>query len=287
MLCLQHFYNKAYNFPDEAQLILSSSLSSWLPQDCLIWSQTQTGNFSTHSAYKLLAGGTSANNTSSSNLNSQKSFWSGIWKLRIPNKVRHFAWRACKNALPTVDNLFRRHIAPVVLCNNCNTELKDPLHVVWGCKEVDIVRSNLSRINQTVTSPPTDFFDLISRSLQFHDDHRKKIFVLAAWLLWNCRNAIRLGLPSQPHSMITSLVGGMLQDFLNAQEPDLDLTQSPSLQHWCPLKSNNSVGLGVFVRDNDGEWEWQNLTQLANMTRLNSKLTSYWLRLNRFVLYSD
>lgn len=182
MLYLQHFYNKTYNFPDEAQLILSSSLSSWLPQDCLIWSQTQTGNFSTHSAYKLLAGGTSANNTSNSNLNSQKSFWRGIWKLRIPNKVRHFAWRACKNVLPTVDNLFRRHIAPVVLCNNCNTELKDPLHVVWGCKEVDIVWSNLSRINQTVTSPPTDFFDLISRSLQFHDDHRKKIFVLAAWL---------------------------------------------------------------------------------------------------------
>lgn len=153
-------------------------------------------NFSTHSACKcMLVGGNSTNNKSSSNLNPQKSFWRGIWKLRVPNKVRHFSWCACNNALPMTDNLFCRHITPVVLCNNCNVELEDCLQAVWGCKEVEIVWSSLSCINQIITSPTTDFSDLLSRFLQFHDDYRKEIFVLVAWLLWNCRNAIRLDLP--------------------------------------------------------------------------------------------
>ena len=101
---------------------------------------------------------------------SQKSFWKGIWTLHVPNKVRHFIWRAYNNALPTMENLFRRQIVPNVLCNSCKDDLEDPLHIVWSCKEVKIIWSNLSWVNQKITSPPTDFSDLVSRFLQITDD---------------------------------------------------------------------------------------------------------------------
>ena len=42
--------------------------------------------------------------TASSN-SQQWSFWNKIWHLPVPHKVRHFAWRACREILPTKENL--------------------------------------------------------------------------------------------------------------------------------------------------------------------------------------
>nr|POE84202.1 putative ribonuclease h protein [Quercus suber] len=55
----------------------------------------------------------------SSDLGPQKQFWKGVWNLRVPNKIKHFAWHACNNALPTMVNLHRRHIIPNDTCEIC------------------------------------------------------------------------------------------------------------------------------------------------------------------------
>ena len=34
-----------------------------------------------------------------------KDVWPIIWKLRIPNKIKAFGWRACNEILPTRLNL--------------------------------------------------------------------------------------------------------------------------------------------------------------------------------------
>ena len=31
--------------------------------------------------------------------------WSQLWKLRVPNKIKIFGWRACLNILPSKVNL--------------------------------------------------------------------------------------------------------------------------------------------------------------------------------------
>ena len=72
----------------------------------------------------MLANSAMVNNASSSNPNPHKQFWRGLWKLQVPNKVKVFAWRACNRALPTMDNLTRRHIVDVNLCPVCKTVAK-------------------------------------------------------------------------------------------------------------------------------------------------------------------
>ena len=78
--------------PHEAKIILSIPLSFRLPSDRLIWSKTPSSLLIARSAYKLLACDASANNTSNSNPNPQKSFWRGLWMLQILSKMKHFAW---------------------------------------------------------------------------------------------------------------------------------------------------------------------------------------------------
>lgn len=77
--------------PHESKLILSIPLSVRLPPERLIWYQSPTGVFTTHSAYQLLVNAAMANSASSSNPNPQKKFWRGLWKLQVLNKVKLFA----------------------------------------------------------------------------------------------------------------------------------------------------------------------------------------------------
>ena len=41
------------------------------------------------------------------------------WKLKIPNKIRVFGWRACLDILPTQVNLARRKILAEDRCGVC------------------------------------------------------------------------------------------------------------------------------------------------------------------------
>ena len=37
----------------------------------------------------------------------------------MPNKVKHFAWKACRNILDTKENLWRRNITNDGVCESC------------------------------------------------------------------------------------------------------------------------------------------------------------------------
>ena len=107
----------------------------------------------------------------------------------------------------------------------------------------------------------------MSKFLQVHDDYRAEIFVLISWLLWNRRNLLRLNKPVHPLHMLPSLAGGMLQDFINAQDPVPKPVATTSTSRWCPpdqywykanydgavFKSSNTAGLGVVIRDWRGD----------------------------------
>ena len=106
--------------------------------------------------------------------------------------------------------------------------------------------------------------------MQTDDDYRKEIFITVAWLLWNRRNASRVGKSTQPLHKITQLARSFLKEFLNAQEPTKANPEPPliqQLQQRRPLdanffkanfdvavfKSENLAGLGMVIRDWCGE----------------------------------
>ena len=87
--------------PSKASVIMGIPLSIRNTIDREVWAYSPSGVFTTSSAYNLLAASTTVTNARSSNLESQKRFWRAIWHLRVPNKIKHFVWKACNNALPT------------------------------------------------------------------------------------------------------------------------------------------------------------------------------------------
>ena len=97
--------------PYEAEFIKSIPLSSRLPEDTTVWAATPNGLFTVRSVYRLaMEEVQSSNRGSSLNPSKTRRFWKRLWKLQVPYKVSHFAWRACRDILPTKKNLFRRGI---------------------------------------------------------------------------------------------------------------------------------------------------------------------------------
>lgn len=115
--------------PLDVEAILSILLSAWLLSDCLIWAESNNGSFSIQSAYKVAMNlHRSTNAASGSTDSSLHVFWKKLWRLPTPHKVRHFAWRACRDILPTKDNLQHCRVLSENLCDECGTVTESSSH---------------------------------------------------------------------------------------------------------------------------------------------------------------
>lgn len=111
-------------------MILATPLSSRLLLNCLIWHYDSKGFFSVKSAYKVAV---SMRDVASS---SGQSFlitetWNKLWKASVPGKVKIYAWKACRNILPTRLNLENKGVAVNNICIFCRFSSKSVLHVFY------------------------------------------------------------------------------------------------------------------------------------------------------------
>ena len=185
----------------------------------------------------------------------------------MPNKIKHFAWRVCNDSLPTMANLYHRHISTIEICSACQAQPEDTLHALWSCTKLDLFWSSLSWFLHFANAHLPSFQDLLDRFMQFRDDYRSEIFIIIAWMLWNCRNALRLNLSVQPLNRICFLDGSYLQEFLDSLNSTPTATVTSLSQQWrlfdaqkfkanfnaTVFKSCNRASLGVIIRDWRGE----------------------------------
>ena len=55
--------------------------------------------------------------------------------MQIPNKIKHFCWRACTESLPTLANLHPCKVVNFPLCSNYGKASKIALHALWDCNK--------------------------------------------------------------------------------------------------------------------------------------------------------
>ena len=120
--------------PFEADSILEIPISYNLPDDQLIWLGNKKGSFSVKSAYYIEMRVVDADsNGESTTEHSQPPFWKKIWHLNSPPKVRIFAWRVCKNGLPTMLALQCSGLNTSGFCLLCDREMESIQHALLLC----------------------------------------------------------------------------------------------------------------------------------------------------------
>ena len=106
--------------PYLAQRIKAIPLCRMPQEDCTVWPRNRDGNYSVKIGYQLLGELENREVASGSNTDDSRKFWKWMWSLKIPNKIKHFGWRACTESLPTMANLHRQKVLQSSLCSNCN-----------------------------------------------------------------------------------------------------------------------------------------------------------------------
>ena len=89
-----------------------------MPNDRQVWAETSNGFFSIRSAYKLTLELETNREISSCSDGSNIRFWKRLWSIQIPHKIRHFAWRAARDILPTKENLVCRKVWLIACVRN-------------------------------------------------------------------------------------------------------------------------------------------------------------------------
>ena len=117
--------------PQDAEAILSIPISESIAKDRMVWAKDKKCIFTVRSAYRLaweieVEGG----NTGCSDSTKMHGVWRGVWSMNLPNKIKHFAWKACNCILPTRDSLLRRKITDTNICEVCGRQVETTMHML-------------------------------------------------------------------------------------------------------------------------------------------------------------
>ena len=116
--------------PEEAAAIKKIPLSRTAVEDSIFWPMEQDGRYTCKSGYRFLMED-EENIFQEEPPDADNSFWNRIWDLDVPNKVKNLIWRACRNSLPTNENLVRRTIISDATCDRCAICPENPIHALW------------------------------------------------------------------------------------------------------------------------------------------------------------
>uniref|UniRef100_A0A2N9EX83 Reverse transcriptase domain-containing protein n=1 Tax=Fagus sylvatica TaxID=28930 RepID=A0A2N9EX83_FAGSY len=240
-------------------------VSSLIQQSSVVWSREKNGLYSVRSAYKMLIEAESSPQQSCSDMGEWKKFWKRVWSVRVPHKVRHFLWRACSNALPTMVNLSRRHIVTDDKCGFCLGAEEDVLHAVWGCPSLTELWGHHGLARKIFRHHHTSILDVLSHIFDCGSGVLVAEMAFMFWCVWQRRNKAMYQSIVDPLESIFPLVQRLSSEYHLANEeaaphtPPIPVSWRPS--NVCEFKVNfdaavfpkhHSNGVGVVIRNGQG-----------------------------------
>lgn len=137
----QELIHQIFN-PCDATEIIKIRIPRGEVEDCVAWHMEKMGVFTVRSAYKLAMNERRTGpQTSSSSANvDDRSMWDLIWKAKLPEKIKIFAWRVAMNTLATKMNKCKRTIVTDNTCDICENLDEDEHHAVIVCTKSKALR---------------------------------------------------------------------------------------------------------------------------------------------------
>ncbi|XP_019162015.1 PREDICTED: uncharacterized protein LOC109158583 [Ipomoea nil] len=229
-------------------------------KDAIGWAGSDSGKFSTKSAYSCLAGTDEINKD-----------WMWLWKLKCWEKIKVFIWLILKGRLLTNAERFRRHLADSGRCPCCDLEEESLKHLFWDCSAI--------QTTWHLTDTPTCFGFPVHWSIEhwietncsIKQDHSwPSRFAFTLWSRWKNRNAWTF--QNQKVTPLASVlwVNDRVKELATVTTPgtvkhaSADWVQwFPPRQGWYKLNTDGDVkgnsGLasaGGLVRDDRGTLVW-------------------------------
>lgn len=149
-----------------------------------IWQPSVDGEFTVASYYKLrqdLA------------TNPRQKEWKLIWKLQIPERIRHFTWIASHGRL-TTQSVTCKWENTSALCKIRQGAMEDQTHALRDCPHASQFWKQLLPLNCWTKFFSEDTKSWFRANLQYYDKitNRKnwaEVFATSCWFIWRWRNS--------------------------------------------------------------------------------------------------
>ncbi|KAL0358068.1 UNVERIFIED_CONTAM: putative ribonuclease H protein [Sesamum calycinum] len=174
---------------DDAAVIKAIPIGCFSSLDTQVWHYNKNGSFNVKYAYHIACRLPSLRNNQVLGHSSEKKMnWNAIWKARVPNKIKVFLWRVCKEAIPTTSNLIRRTCDVKPVCTMCGAPYEDSKHALLKCffarqawALADLPWAIISQWRDGME----DWIDHVRKGLE-RDEFN--FFAVLCWMLWQNRN---------------------------------------------------------------------------------------------------
>ncbi|KAK9990734.1 hypothetical protein SO802_025719 [Lithocarpus litseifolius] len=132
---------------------------------------------------------------SSSDDRKLRGFWRSVWMISVPHKVLHFAWRVCRDILPTKEKLMRRKVLQEDWCEECKAESETTVHLFWRFPRAQEVWQHIKLLFSFDPCTISSFLDLMWNLMVLSEYVEEKVamVVTVAWAIWVNRNEFRNG----------------------------------------------------------------------------------------------
>ncbi|XP_028068804.1 uncharacterized protein LOC114271378 [Camellia sinensis] len=182
--------------------------------DKLVWHYTRNGLFSVRPAYHLQMNISGREvRRSGSDVQNVSWFWKQVWSLRIPNKIKVFAWKCCSNILPVKSVLRQRHILQEDKCDGCGDAAETVMHILWECmraREVWIQSPIPFVLDHGVGG---DFMGWAYGVGRRTDSVTLGLFFAFCWGLWSSRNQALFSNAIHSAAATIQMVCDLMRDF--------------------------------------------------------------------------
>ncbi|KAK8979311.1 hypothetical protein V6N11_000461 [Hibiscus sabdariffa] len=251
---------------DDASHILCIPLPCSPQPDVLVWKGDKSGEYSVKSGYRLLMGNLTlqVDGNDSSDQRTHGCFFSHLWKISLPSKVKISIWRFFHNYLPTFSNLQERRISINSCCPLCCQGPDSVHHIIQECSFSSQIFYRL-KLNLSASSTISNWKEWLTQVSMVLSVHDQKLFVIALWAIWGHRNKLI-------HENCLNNLNSLLSSILSFAK-EVDLVFSPNKvqstteeSFWSPphvgvVKANfdaafnkeaNCSFSGVIIRNHDG-----------------------------------
>lgn len=212
--------------------------------DSWYWRYEKLGNYSVKSSYLIMQ-----NMANESNTASNSRFWRKLWNLKIPNKVKHFLWRALSNCLPTKVLLLTKRVQVNASCAMCNDSHESIMHILVLCPfAVDNwTRSNVLCISGEFST----FMEWLQLVFQKQQSDDILAVTMICWMIWKSRNELIWNQHSLSYSEIVESALSVLNQWRIVQDRTFDpfmgyMSQDDGEEHWS-LPLFNSVKVNSYA----------------------------------------
>lgn len=106
-----------------------------MQSDLLVWKEDKTSSYSAKGGYQwsITASIQTGNGSNTTGSQDDRIYYTNLWSLSVPSKIKIHPWRITKNYLPTLSNLKARSLRREAACPLCGESEDSVEHIFRDC----------------------------------------------------------------------------------------------------------------------------------------------------------